>query len=192
MPMYRPVSPPMGEHMFEVGLGTHAMFNKTEMGVGASTWGDIQVHENVDLVGRAGAVDIFSYDGSTPAFHDVLWSASGGVRGHTLLLDTLTVGGEALIDYQQRTGSADAQYLSGIFGVPLAEQAVPGLHVYTEILMGLAVPLQKNAPQPFFGFQEFPIGLVWEATPWMLVVAEGGFAIPIDGGYAGVAAAFRF
>jgi hypothetical protein len=48
-----------------------------------------------------------------------------------------------------------------------------------------------RGPRGFSGFTEVPIGIAWKPAPWATVVVEGGFAIPFNGGYLGVAGAFR-
>ena len=175
-----------------MGIGPHAMFGKTQMGVGTGGWMHAEVMDDVELVGRLHATDFFEYSGKGGVFDDVFAGGSLGVRGRYRYLPTLLVGAEAMIDYQVRTSSGE-QYLSGIVGIPVAEQAAPGLWVYTNISLGIALPLHDDPEVPFFGFQEIPIGMAWQATDWLVVVAEGGFALAVQdgGGYGGVAVAFR-
>jgi hypothetical protein len=178
----------MDDKNFEMGIGAHGMFGRDQLGIGTGAWMHAEVVDDVELVARAHATDFFAYDGT--AKNDVLTGGSVGVRGRYRYLPHLLVGGEALLDYQARTASGE-QFVTGIVGIPVAELAAPGLWVYTNISLGLAVPLRKNAIPPFFGIQEIPIGVAWQATDWLVVVGEGGFALPIEGGYGGVAVACR-
>lgn len=160
------------------------------MGIGTGGWVHAAVLPDIELVGRMHATDFFDYDGGNAL--DVFAGGSVGVRGRYRYKETLLLGGEALIDYQVRTSSGQ-HFVSGIVGVPIAEQAAPGLWVYTNVSLGIAIPLHEKAAVPFFGFQEIPIGVAWQATPWLLVVGEGGLALSLQdtGGYGGIALALR-
>lgn len=191
-PVHRPIGPPMGASHVELGIAPVAMFGESEMGVGTSGWAAWQVLPNFDIVGRAFGSDLFSYAGDTPLFADVLWGGGAGVRGRYELFPHLLVGAEALLEYNQRSrGEVPERLVSIVGGLPVAEEAFPGFWVYTDIQLGLAIPLEEDPRGPFFGFQEIPLGVAWQLTPWMLVVAEGGFALPVNGGYGSVGVAFR-
>jgi hypothetical protein len=191
-PFFRPQGPPLNDRVAEVGVGAHAAFGRDRMGVGTGGWLHAQVMPDVELVLRGHGTDFFRYDGAGRPLDDLLAGGSIGLRGRYRYSPTLLLGGELLLDYQARTGESDEQLLSGIFGIPVAEEAAPGLWVYTNISLGIAVALHDNPAVPFFGFQEIPIGLSWQATDWLVIAAEGGFSLPLNGGYAGAAAAFRF
>lgn len=179
-----------------MGIGPHVMFGREEMGVGTGGWLHAEVVDDVELVLRGHGTDFFRYDGAAKGdggvLDDVFAGGSAGIRGRYRYTDTLLLGGEALVDYQVRT-STGQHFLSGIVGLPVAEQAAPGLWVYTDITLGIAIPLHENPDVPFFGFQEIPLGIAWQPAEWMLLVAEGGFALAVEngGGYGGVAVAFR-
>ncbi len=190
-PFYRPMGPPMDNDVVECGIGAHADFGSDQMGVGTAGWLQAQVLPDFELVLRGHGTDFFSYAGTGQPFDDVLFGGSAGIRGIYHFSPTLLLGGEALVDYEQRTGPEHEQLVSGIVGIPVAEAATPDLWVYTDISLGIAVPLNRDAAVPFFGFQEIPLGVAWRATPWLLVVGEGGVSLPVNGGYVGVAAAFR-
>ncbi len=194
-PFFRPQGPPLDDKNFEIGVGPHAMFGQKEMGVGGGAWMHAEIVDDVELVARGHAADFFRYDGApdptdTANRIDVLFGGSAGIRGRYRFSETLMLGGEALVDYQMRTGSGE-HLIAGIVGFPVAEQAAPNVWVYTNPSIGLAIPLHENPTAPFFGFQEIPLGIVWRPLPWLLVVAEGGFALPLNGGYGGAAVAFR-
>ena len=189
-PFFRPMGPPLNDRVFEIGTGAHAMFGREEAGVGTGAWMHAEVVDDVELVGRGHFTEFIRYDGKDTAFDDVLTGGSLGLRGRYRYTETLLLGAEALVDYQARTGSGQ-HLLAGIVGIPVAEQALPGFWVYTNISLGLAVPLHDNPDVPFFGFQEIPLGFAWQPADWILVVGEGGFALPLNGGYGGVAVAFR-
>lgn len=195
-PFFRPQGPPLDDKSFEIGVGPHAMFGRTEMGVGGGAWMHAEAWtEDIELVARAHAADFFRYDGQRDPNDDaspidVLYGGSAGLRGRYRFNETLMLGGEALIDFQSRTGSGE-HLIAGIVGFPVAERAAPGFWVYTNPSIGLAIPLHDNPIAPFFGFQEIPLGVAWQPMDWLLVVGEGGFSLPLNGGYGGVAVAFR-
>lgn len=191
-PVHRPIGPPIGDRTAELGIAPGAMFGEDEMGVGASGWAAWQVHPEIDIIARGFGSDVFTYDGNTPLASDVLAGGGLGLRGRYTLFPNLLVGAEAFIEYNQRTGGAVPERLVTIIGgVPVAEEAFPGFWVYTDIQLGLAIPLQKDPRGPFFGIQEIPLGVAWQVTPWFMLVAEGGFAVPVNGGYGSVGVAFR-
>lgn len=192
-PFFRPMGPPLTDRQsMEAGIGPHVAFGREQMGVGSGAWLHAQVMPDVDLVLRGHGTDFFRYDGRGHAFDDVLAGGSIGLRGRYRYLPTLLLGGEIFLDYETRTGEHPEQLLSAIFGIPVAEEAAPGLWVYTNITLGVAVALHPDPLIPLFGFQEIPLGVSWQATDWLVVVAEGGMSLPLNGGYGGVAAAFRF
>lgn len=192
-PFYRPVAPPfvLGEHA-EAGLGAHAAFGQEQMSAGAGAWLQARLTNDLELVVRGHGADIFGYGGPAFPMSDLLYGGSVGLRGRFKFRSTMTVGGELLVDYQERRGGNGERLASAILGVPIAEQAVPGLWVYTEPSFGVSVSLQDKARVPMFGFQEIPLGLVWQPAQWLLVIAEGGMSLPVNGGYGGAAMAFRF
>ena len=173
-------------------MGPHIAFGRDQMGLGTSAWGHAQIARDFELVIRGHGTDCFEYAGSTVVLADVLAGGSVGIRQRYRYKSTTMLGAEAFLDYQGRSGASNTQSVSGIVGIPVAEQAVPGLWVYTDISMGIAIPLEKNPAAPFFGFQEIPLGISWEVSPGLLVVAEGGMSLPLNGGYFGAATAFRF
>lgn len=192
-PFFRPMGPPLTDRqVVEAGIGPHVAFGREQMGVGTGAWFHTQVMPDVDLVLRGHGTDFFRYDGAGKPFADVLGGGSIGIRGRYRYLPTLLLGGELLLDYEARSGENDEQLLSAIFGIPVAEEAAPGLWVYTNISLGVAVALHPDPLVPFFGFQEIPLGVAWQPTDWLVVVAEGGVSLPLNGGYGGAAAAFRF
>ena len=190
-PTFRPAAPLMGDKSVEAGIGPHAAFGRESMAVGTSAWVTGEVVDGVDVFVSGSASDFFSYQGAQAPFDDVLASGGGGVRWTGRYLEHLIMGAEGTVEYEQRTGSAAEQLVAASFGMPVAEQAAEGLWAYTDIRLGIAVPLATDNRGPFFGFTEIPLGLAWQATDWMLVVGEGGLYLPLAGGYGAVAVAFR-
>jgi hypothetical protein len=185
----------------EAGVGAHGIFGASQMGVGGDGWleaqllppGSIEGWGAVQLVGRGSATPIFAY--AEPSLtSDVLVDGSLGVRADYAVLPTLHVGGEVLGGYELRTSTGSNAILLSA-GMPVAEAASPDLWVYTDPTVGLIIRVAGDACShnvPFCGYSEVPLGVVWRATPWLLLVGEGGLSLPIQyGGYAGVAASFR-
>ncbi len=191
-PTLRPVGPPVGEHVLEAGIGPYAMFGKDGGGAGTAAYASGQVYPNVDVIGQGYAADFFDYRGKNPLLSDVLFGGGLGLRGRYALFDNLIVGAEFFLEYDQRTGGPiDEQLVLLVGGVPVAEEAFEGFWVYTNIRLGIALPLKPDPRGPFFGIQEIPLGVAWEIRPWLLLLGEGGVALPVQGGYGAVAVAFR-
>jgi hypothetical protein len=99
---------------------------------------------------------------------------------------------EAMGDYLEENlhfaagGAVTRRHLSGIVRLPIAQRASDAVWVYTAPTLGLALPLYAEAPYPFFGLNEIPLGVVVNVHEYASVVAEGGYLIPINGGYVGV------
>ncbi|MDP2341126.1 MAG: hypothetical protein Q8O67_09220 [Deltaproteobacteria bacterium] len=192
-PMFRPVSPPMDDRVFEAGAGVHGVVGQDVGGVGTGAWLQGQVAPDVFLVARGHFTDLFPYRGGGGLFKDTQFGGAAGFRGVYRLSDDLHVGGEALLDYQQISSSENGTtqyFVSGIVGLPVAEMALPDVWVYVEPSLGAGYRF-GDVSEPFSGFLECPIGVAWRPAPWALLVVEGGFAIPFEGGYLGLAGAFR-
>lgn len=190
-PYFRPAAPPFQGKGVEVGVGPYAAFGREEMSVGSAAWVQAEVLPDVQLLMRGHGADLFRYDGQTDAFSNVLTGGAVGIRGLSSYFPTLRIGAEGMLDYQFQNENGPRHYISGIVGLPVAEQATKDVWVYTNITVGISIPLQDDVA-PFFGITEIPMGVSWQATDWLIVVGEGGYSIPLNGGYGGVAAAFRF
>jgi hypothetical protein len=187
------VGPPIGDKNVEMGVGIHGMIGKDQGGAGTVLWTADQVAPGFDVVARGHFAGLFNINPSAKSKSpDAVFGGNLGVRYRYPFTKTLLGGAELSLDYQQQGDfNTGTRLVSGIFGIPVAEQAFEGVWVYTQLNLGVAVPLQPNPPAPFFGFFEVPIGVAWQATPWLLVLAEGGTSIPVTGGYFGLACAFR-
>lgn len=192
--MYRPVSPPLNEKVFEAGAGVHGVVGQESAGFGTGAWMQAQVAQDIMVVARGHFTDVFPYrGGGGGVFQDVQLGGAGGLRGTYRISDDLTLGGELLVDYQQLSSSVagTTQYfVSGIAGFPVAERALPNVWVYVEPQLGAGYRFGDVA-EPFSGFVECPIGAAWQVNDSVVVVVEGGFALPFTGGYGGVGASFR-
>lgn len=181
----------MGSAVVEAGIGPHAAFGRESMAVGTSAWVSGKVGDGVSLFVRGSAADFFPYQGGQAPLGDVLASGGGGVRWTSRYLPHLVLGAEGMIEYEQRSGPNAEQLAILTAGMPVAEEAFEGLWAYTDVQLGIAVPLIEDPRGPFFGYVEVPLGLAWQPAPWLLVVGEGGLFLPLSGGYAAVAVAFR-
>jgi hypothetical protein len=191
-PVFRPAAPPLGSNHVEAAVGGTAMFGKTDMGAGTSAYVIGQVAPDIDVIAHGYGSNILKYNGSTPLASDVLFGGGIGMRGRYALFEHLHMGGEVLLEYGQRTGgSIDEQLITLVGGIPVAERAFDGVWVYTNIRVGLAIPLKSDPRGPFFGISEIPIGVAWEITPNLMLMGEGGVALPVQGGYGAVALALR-
>ena len=192
-PAYRPVGPPMGTAGFEAGLGVHGVVGQDVGGVGTSAWMTGQVARDIMLVARGHATELIPYQGGGGLFRDIQYGGGGGFRGVYALKPELLLAGEVTLDYLEqrdsRTGTIQ-QFVSGIASFPVAEEAFTDFWVYVQPSIGAGFRF-GDVEQPFSGFTEVPIGIAWKPAPWAVVVVEGGFAIPFNGGYLGVAGAFR-
>ena len=192
-PLYRPVSPPMDDRVFEGGVGVHGVIGQDDGGVGTGAWLQGQVSKDVFLVARGHFTDLIPYRGGSGLFKDTQWGGAAGFRGVYRISDELHLGGEVLLDYQQISSSVNGKtqhFVSGIVGLPVAEMGLPDLWIYVEPSIGAGYRFGDDV-QPFSGFLECPIGVAWRPAPWALLVVEGGLAIPFNGGYLGVAGALR-
>ena len=190
-PSFRPAAPLMGDDVVEAGIGPHVGFGRESMAVGTTAWVSGQVNEGVSIFVRGSAADFFSYQGDQAPLDDVLASGGGGLRWTARYLPHLILGAEGILEYEHRTGPDAEQLIIATAGLPVAEEAVEGLWAYTDIQLGIALPLIKDNRGPFFGYVEVPLGVAWQPLPWLLVLGEGGLFLPLSGGYGAVAVAFR-
>jgi hypothetical protein len=185
----------MDDRVFEAGAGVHGVVGQDVVGVGTGAWLQGQVARDIFLVARGHFTDLIPYRGGAGLFKDTQFGGAAGFRGVYRMSDDLHVGGEALIDYQQISSSVEGTtqyFVSGIVGLPVAEMALPDVWIYVEPSLGAGYRFgDGSADVPFSGFLECPIGVAWRPAPWALLVVEGGFAIPFEGGYFGIAGAFR-
>lgn len=187
----------MNEKGFEAGVGVHGVIAQNVGGVGAGAWVVGQVTKDIFLIARGHHTEIIPYSGYQGLLLDSQSGGSGGFRGLYRISDDLLVGGEVTADYLQlrsSTGLGSAEYfVSGVASFPVAEQAFPGFWVYVQPTVGAGYRFAsgKAVETPFSGFMEIPIGVAWKATDTVVLIAEGGFAIPFTGGYLGLAASWR-
>ena len=192
--MYRPVGPPMGTAGFEAGAGLHGVVGEQTGGVGVAGWMTGQVAKDIMLVGRGHFTDLIPYRGGAGVFRDIQYGGSAGFRGVYALKPDLLLAGEVLVDYMELRDSSSGivqHFVSGVASFPVAEQAFEGVWVYVQPTIGAGFRF-GDVDVPFGGFLELPIGVAWKATETMTLVAEGGFAIPFNGGYLGLAASWRW
>lgn len=188
----------MNEKGFEAGAGVHGVVAQNVGGVGAGAWVMGQVTKDIFLIARGHHTELIPYAGYQGLLLDSQFGGSGGFRGLYRISDDLIVGGEVTADYLQlrsSTGLGSAEhFVSGVASFPVAEQAFPGFWVYVQPTVGAGYRFAsgKAVETPFSGFMEIPIGVAWKATDTMVLIAEGGFAIPFTGGYLGLAASWRF
>jgi hypothetical protein len=192
--MYRPVGPPMGTAGFEAGAGLHGVVGQETGGVGVAGWMTGQVSKDIMLVGRGHFTDLIPYRGGGGVFRDIQYGGSAGFRGVYALKPDLLLAGEVLVDYMELRDSTSGivqHFISGVASFPVAEEAFDGVWVYVQPTIGAGFRF-GDVDVPFSGFTEVPIGIAWKQSENLVLVAEGGFAIPFTGGYLGLAASWRW
>lgn len=193
-PFFRPVGPPT-EHAVQAGAGGFALAGLEEAGFGGSAFGALRVVEGGHLLLGGDAGWLRALDADLDPQNRLLYGGRiGGRYMRPLLGDSLWVGAEALLDYHASTGGltrAPQHTISGVVGLPVVERLLPGVWVYTDLSLGVAIPLHDDAVAPFFGFFEAPLGVAWEALPWLVVVGEGGGATTVNGAYVAIGASVR-
>ena len=192
-PAYRPIGPPLDDKVFEAGIGAHGVIGQDLAGGGTSGWMQTQIAKDVSVVARGHFTQTLPWRGGGGFLQDAPFGGGLGLRGSYRAFDDLYFGGELLLDYTQFRSSAEGtvgHFLSGAFGFPVAERALPDLWVYVEPTIGAGWRF-GDVDVPFGGYMEVPIGVAWRPKPNLMVVGEAGFAIPFAGGYGGVAVALR-
>lgn len=195
-PAYRPIGPPMNEKAFEAGVGVHGVVGQDVGGIGAGAWVVGQVAKDIFLVARGHHTELIPYRGYQGVFLDSQFGGSGGFRGLYRLSEDLFIGGEVTADYLSLRSSVDGSqehFVSGVASFPVAERAFENFWFYVQPTVGAGYRFayNKEVDVPFSGFMEVPIGVAWKANDSLVVVGEGGFAIPFTGGYLGLALAWR-
>lgn len=192
-PALRPVGPPMATSAFEGGAAVHGMVGQNVAGGGTTFWAQGQVAKDIILVGRATGSTFVPY-ATGAGGGDFQLGANGGFRGIYRVSDELFIGGEFTLDYlqfQASTPRASQYFISGVASFPVAEQAfLPGLWFYVQPTLGAGYRF-GDVDTPFAGFTEVPLGVAYQWNELVVVSAEGGFAIPYNGGYLALGAAFR-
>ncbi len=196
-PAYRPVGPPIGERSVEAGVGMHGVVGRDVGGVGAAGWVTGQVAKDIQVVARGHHTELIPHAGYRGFTHDSQYGGSAGVRGLYRINDTMLLGGEAAGDYLElrRSDGAVETFVSGVVSFPVAQQVVPSVWAYAQPTLGAGprwLNGQTDPEVPFGGFMELPVGLTWQVNEQLVLVAEGGFAIPFTAGYLGVAASWRW
>jgi hypothetical protein len=182
----------------DVGVGLHGMGAADQAGGGAAGWVQVQVMPNVQAFGRGHGTLMQPFSGAHSVGSNHQWGAGVGVRGTYPVFNTLLLGGELSIDYLAQKRSIQdgnnvdttAHFVSAAFGFPVSEEALPGLSFFVTPTIGAGFRF-GDVDVPFAGFMEAPVGVSWALRDNMVLVAEGGFAIPYRGGYGGVALSFR-
>lgn len=196
-PAYRPVGPPIGERTVEAGAGVHGVVGQDVGGVGAAGWVTGKVAKDIQVVARAHHTELIPYAGYNGFAHDSQYGGSAGVRGLYRINDTMLLGGEATADYLElrRNDGTVETFVSGVVAFPVAQQLVPSVWVYAQPTIGAGPRWLNGATDPtvpFGGFLEVPLGMTWQVNDQLVLVAEGGFAIPFTAGYLGLAASYRW
>ena len=147
----RPVGPPLLGTSVEAGVAPYGMVSQTSGGAGAMSWAAVQVVPDVDVLARGYGADLFQLDGSTAAFSDVMLGGEVGIRSRKEFFPHMIVGAEAVVGIEQRSGPLAERILSLSVGVPVAEQAFESVWLFTDLSLGLALPLTPDPNgRPFF------------------------------------------
>jgi hypothetical protein len=194
-PVMRPVGPPPVT-TFETGVGAEGIVTQDSAGIGGILWGNASFTDGADIILRGHAAQVFPLEGNGE--QSTIAGGSAGVRLRFPIFPGTQFGVELLGDYL-RIGppSAVQRFASAIVGFSAAEEALPGLWLYTNVQLGLAVPLHANPTAPFQGIVEIPFGIVWSPVDWFMLIGEfAAFAPEIQNQRAGlvgtVGAGFRF
>lgn len=177
----------------EVG-GDRASY--VELGGGGTGFVDVALPYDLHVVASGHGAYLRALDPSVAIPQRFVGGGRGGVRWvKPLLGDHLYIGGEAMVGYLTSTGfspSSTTHWVTASVGMPVAEAApIPGLFVYTDAVLGIAVPLHPRSATPFIGFFELPLGISWQVLPWLVLVAEGGLSSPVQGPYGALGLAVR-
>ncbi len=205
VPQYRPIYDLPSERNIEAGVVPQLgiAFDPTEGALTgvvpvANAWGTFRTAADLDLfVAGHGGLGVSLVDGS---YGGNQFGVSAGVRYRVQqdFLPDMRFGFEAYGDYWQDDmtfigdGRTTRRHISVVARIPIS-QRVPNssIWVYTAPTVGIALPLYDEAPFPFHGIREMPIGLVAGVTDWLSIVVEGGYLMPpLNGGYLGVGAIF--
>jgi hypothetical protein len=192
-PAYRPVGPPLAS-TWEAGGGLHGVVGQETAGTGVAGWLTGQVAKDIMLVGRGHVSTLFPYRGGADLARDLQFGGSVGLRGVYTVKPGLLLGGEVLVDYMElrdSTSGVQQQFASLVASVPVAEEAFENIWVYAQPTIGAGFRF-GDVDVPFGGFTEVPIGVAWQASEHLMLIVEGGLAIPFNGGYGGVAASWRW
>ena len=193
-PAYRSVGPPMTGKAFEAGGAIHGVVGQNVSGVGTTVWAQGQVAQDILLVGRGHFTELIPYTGPVGIVSDAQFGGNGGLRGIYRVSEDLFIGGEVTLDYLQLRSSNPAKneiFVSGVASFPVAERALPDVWIYVQPTLGAGFRYGNDDDIPFGGFMEVPLGVAYQYTDTLVFTAEGGFAIPFNGGYLGVGASFR-
>lgn len=199
VPQYRPVFDLSSNHRVEVGFVPQAglgvsSIDRSPTGAlpGVNGYVITRVSSELDLFAAGhGGLGLSLPEG---AFAGGQYGGSFGVRFRLPqdYLPDMRFAFEAMGDYLEEDlhfaagGKMIRRHLSGIVRLPVAQRASDRVWVYTAPTLGLALPLYAEAPYPFFGLNEIPLGCVATVHENLSVVAEGGYLIPANGGYLGV------
>jgi hypothetical protein len=192
-----PIELPRGQSV-ELAVAAQAGANQEAATPGGSAWAAIRTESGIDFFamghGFAGMpYDGFSYDGAQVG-------AGAGLRYRLeqTLVPELRFAFEVYLDYLQdnygfnsrAARSAERRHISAFARLPIVQQAAPGIWVYTAPTIGVSLPIYDDPPLPFFGIQEMPLGIVFRVTDWLFVVGEGGYYVPLNGGYLTIGTMF--
>lgn len=203
VPQYRPLYDAAGGASFELGVAPQAgvAFDGNERSLsgavpGGNAWFTYRTEAGFDLFAAGhGGVGLML---PTGAYGGSQFGGSAGIRYRLQqdYLPDMRFAFEAFGDYLQEDFAfvgnrrTTRRHISAIARIPIAQRAAGNVWVYTAPTMGISLPLYDDPPHPFFGINEIPLGVVVQATDWLAIVAEGGYLIPLNGGYLGVGAIF--
>lgn len=203
VPQYRPIQDLPGGKSFEVGIAPQAgvAFDGVARELsGAAPAGNAWLAYRTDFgfdlfAAGHGGVGLTLPQG---AYGGTQFGGSVGIRYRVPqdFLPDMRFAFEVFGDYLQEdfvfvgARQTTRRHLSGIARIPIAQRAAGNIWVYTAPTMGISLPLYEDPPHPFFGINEIPIGIVAGVTDWLSIVAEGGYLIPLNGGYLGIGVIF--
>lgn len=200
VPQYRPVYDlAAGHDTVELGVVpmTGVAYNAVDsqlsgIAPGTNAWATFRTAHGFDLFAAGhGSVGVSLTSG---AYSGAQYGGAAGIRYRVQqdFLPDMRFGFEAFGDYLQDDftfigdGRTTRRHISGFIRLPVSQRAAGNVWFYTAPTVGISLPLYEDPPHPFFGIQEMPIGVVARLTDWVSVVGEGGYLIPLNGGYLSV------
>lgn len=195
--MRPPIDLPRGQSV-ELAVAAQAGANAEAATPGGSAWAAYRTESDFDVfVMGHGSVGL-PYDGLTYDGHQLGGAAGLRYRLTQDFIPEMRFAFEVYVDYLQDNfgflagplRTPERRHISAFMRLPIVQQAAPGVWVYTAPTLGVSLPLYDDPPLPFFGIQEMPLGIVFRLTDWLYVVGEGGYYVPLNGGYVTVGTMF--
>jgi len=194
-PAFRPASPmPEGRTLSvgvaagaQGGVGSDGAATVDRAGALSSVFVRYAVTDNLELTalghGGAAAGIVQSPSGAySVKYGGAIYGGNAGARFVYPVLDGLRVGAGFYLDYLEQSYTLTTQrHVTAMVTLPAAERVYDGIWVYVRPMVGLSISLYEEAQLPFFGVMECPVGVSWQMTDQLTLLAEGGYYLPTNG-----------